>query len=141
MIRVSGRHDLNLALPESHPLTWVQPEYLDEDETILVGFGPDGRALAPTDDAAVAAALETAIRGLEIREVVGHDWTGDELSGGTWAMYRPGQLTGLLPIARLPEGRIAFAGADISRGWISFVDGGIESGLTAALTTRRTLEA
>ena len=55
-------------------------------------------------------------------------------------MYRPGQLIGLLPAARMPQGRIAFAGADISRGWISLVDGGIESGLTAASRTRQTLE-
>jgi hypothetical protein len=27
---------------------------------------------------------------------------GDELSLGTWAMYRPGQLTGMLPAARMP---------------------------------------
>jgi monoamine oxidase len=55
-------------------------------------------------------------------------------------MYRPGDLTGSLPAARRPEGRLAFAGSDIARGWISLVDGGIESGLTAALTTRQTLD-
>ena len=76
---------------------------------------------------------------MAVLEVIGHDWEGDEFSRGTWATYRPGQLTGLLPTARRPEGRLAFAGADISRGWISHVDGGIESGLTAALATRQTL--
>jgi monoamine oxidase len=140
MIRVRGRHDLNVALPESYPLTWVQPEFLDQDETIFLAFGPDGGALAPGDEAAVTAALDAAIPGMEVIEVIGHDWVGDELSRGTWAMYRPGQLTGLLPAARMPEGRIAFAGADISRGWISLGDGGIESGLTAAVTTCQTLE-
>jgi monoamine oxidase len=62
---------------------------------------------------------------MEVLEVIGHDRAGDELSRGTWAMYGPGQLTGMLPAARMPEGRITFAGADISRGWICFVDGGI----------------
>jgi monoamine oxidase len=141
MVRVRGRHDLNVALPESYPLTWLQPEYLDEDETIFVAFGLDGEALTPMDDAGVGAALDMAIPGLEVLEVIGHDWAGDDLSRGTWASYRPGQLTGLVPAARKPEGRVAFASSDISRGWISLVDGGIESGLTAALTTRRTLEA
>lgn len=140
MIRVRGRHDLNVVLPETHPFTWVQPEYLDEDETIFLAFGPDGEALSATDEIAVQAALDQAIPGLEVLEVIAHDWVGDELSRGTWAMFRPGQLTRLLPAARLSEGRAAFAGADISRGWISLVDGGIESGLTAALTTCRTLE-
>ena len=140
MIRVNGRHDLNVALPETNALTWVQPEYLDKNETIFVAFGPSGDALQPADEGAVAAALDAAIPGMEILEVIGHDWAGDDLSRGTWATYRPGQLTGLLPAARQPEGRVAFAGADVSRGWISLVDGGIESGLTAALTTRRTLD-
>jgi monoamine oxidase len=140
MIRVHGRHDLSVALPGSYPLTWVQPEYLDEDETIFLAFGPDGGALVPGDEAAVRAALDTAIPDMEVLEVIGHDWAGDGLSRGTWAMYRPGQLTGLLPAARMPEGRIVFAGADISRGWICFVDGAIESGLTAALRTCQMLE-
>jgi pseudooxynicotine dehydrogenase len=94
-------------------------------ETIFITFGPDGDALAPGDEAAVRAALDAAIPGMEVLEVIGHDRAGDELSRGTWAMYRPGQLTGMLPAARMPEGRITFAGADISRGWICFVDGGI----------------
>jgi monoamine oxidase len=140
MIRVRGRHDLNVALPESYPLMWLQPEFLCDGETIFVAFGPDGDTLAPGDEAAVKAAFDAAIPGLDILEVIGHDWAGDEFSRGTWAMYRPGQLTGLLPAVRRPEGRVAFAGSDISRGWISLVDGGIESGLTAALTTRQTLD-
>jgi monoamine oxidase len=115
MIRVSGRHDLNVALPESSPLTWLQPEFLDEDETIFLAFGSDGAALSPTDEAGVSAALGEAIPGLEVLEIIGHDWVADEFSRGTWAMYRPGQLTRLLPAARRREGRVAFAGADISR--------------------------
>jgi monoamine oxidase len=139
-IRVAGRHDVNVALPEPYPLMWIQPEYLDDDQTIFVAFGQDGSALPATDEPAVAAALDEALPGLEVLEVIGHDWVGDDLANGTWAMFRPGQLTRLVPAARAPERRVAFAGADISRGWISLVDGGIESGLTAAVTTRQTLD-
>lgn len=55
-------------------------------------------------------------------------------------MYRPGQLTGWVPAARTAEGRIAFGGADLARGWTGLVDGAIETGLTAAITTRRVLD-
>ena len=127
MIRVRGRHDLNVALPESYPLTWVRPSSSTRTRRSSSRSGPTA-APGTGDEAAVRAALDAAIPSMEVLEVIGHDWVGDELSRGTWAMYRPGQLTGLLPAARMPQGRIAFAGADISRGWISLVDGGIESG-------------
>lgn len=74
MIRVRGRHDLNVALPESYLLNWLQPEFLDESETIFLGFGPDGDALTPGDEATVGAALDSAIPGLEVLQVIGHDW-------------------------------------------------------------------
>ncbi|MGH2529427.1 MAG: flavin monoamine oxidase family protein [Actinomycetota bacterium] len=140
MIRVRGRHDLNVALPETYPLNWLQPDFLDEDETIFLGFGSDGNALTPGDDATVMAALDSAIPGLEVLQVIGHDWEHDEFSQGTWSMYRPGELTGLVPAGREAEGRIAFAGADLARGWLSLIDGAIETGLTAAITTRRVLD-
>lgn len=139
MIRVRGLQDMNVALPETYPLNWLQPDFLDEDETILLGWGPDGNALAPGDEAAVRTALDSAIPGLEVLQVIGHDWEHDEFSRGTWSMYRPGQLTGLVPAARKAEGRIAFAGADLAGGW-PMVDGAIESGLTAAITTRYVLD-
>ena len=140
IVRVRGRHDLNVALPESSLFTWIQPEFLDETETIFVALGPDGAVLSPTDDAAVRQAFDTAIPGLDILEVIGHDWEGDAFSRGTWSMYRPGQLTRSVPAARMPEGRLVFAGADLARGWTSMVDGAIESGLTAAIAVRRVLD-
>jgi hypothetical protein len=39
-------------------------QFLDDDETIFITFGPDGDALAPGDEAAVRAALEAAIPGM-----------------------------------------------------------------------------
>jgi monoamine oxidase len=33
-------------------------------------------------------------------------------------------------------GRVVFAGADYARGWCSFIDGAIESGMHAAKTLR-----
>ncbi len=140
IVRVRGRHDLSVALPELSLFTFIQLEYLSETETIFVAFGPDGAALSPTDDAAVRAAFELAIPGLDILEALGHDWEGDPFSRGTWSMYRPGQLTRSVPAARKPEGRLVFAGADLARGWTGMVDGAIESGLTAAIAVRQVLD-
>ena len=97
--------------------------------------------LSPTNNASVREAFESAIPGLDILEVIGHDWEGDAFSRGTWSMYRPGQLTRSVPAARMPEGQLVFAGADLARGWTGFVDGAIESGLTAAIAVRRVLHS
>ncbi len=111
IVRVRGRHDLSVALSESSLLTWIQFEYVSETETVFVAFGPDGAVLSPTNDAAVREAFESAIPGLDILEVIGHDWEGDPFSRGTWSMYRPGQLTRLVPAARMPEGRTRVRGS------------------------------
>jgi monoamine oxidase len=67
-------------------------------------------------------------------EVTGHDWCADEFARGTWSVFRPGQLTGALGALQAPHGRVVFAGADLANGWNGFLDGAIESGLTAART-------
>ena len=116
IVRVRGRHDLRVVLPESSLFTWIQVEYLSETETIFVAHGPDGAVLSPTNNAAIREAFESAIPGLDILEVIGHDWEGDAFSRGTWSMYRPGQLTRSVPAARMPEGRTRVRGSRSSTG-------------------------
>ena len=43
MIRVRGRHDLNVALPESYPLTWVSPSGSTTMRRSSSGSGPTAR--------------------------------------------------------------------------------------------------
>ena len=54
-------------------------------------------------------------------------------------MLRPGQLTGAIPELQRPEGRLLLAGADYANGWYGFIDGAIESGLSAAATVDKWL--
>ena len=68
----------------------------------------------------------------EIVEVGGHDWVSDPWARGMWCCFRPGQLTGSLRELQRPEGRLAFAGGDIADMWGGYIDGAIESGMTAA---------
>jgi monoamine oxidase len=46
-------------------------------------------------------------------------------------MYRPNQLSRYLRDLQQPDGRVLLAGSDVASGWNGFIDGAIESGLTA----------
>jgi len=118
--------------PESAPLNFVQAEYIDEDATTLVCFGPDASAIDVDDPEAAQAILDTLVPGLEVLEVAGHNWVDDEYSLSTWPMHYTGYLTHSLAELQRPEGRIHLAGSDFANGWGGFIDGAIESGLDAA---------
>jgi hypothetical protein len=61
------------------------------------------------------------------------DWSRDEFSRETWRVFRPGQLTRDAAEYRRAEGNLSLAAADVAAGaWNGFVDGAIESGLSAA---------
>ena len=84
----------------------------------------------------MAAELAQLLPQLDVVDVHGHDWTNDEFARGTWSMYRPGQLSRYLRDLQQPEGRVLLAGSDVASGWNGFIDGAIESGLTAARMAR-----
>ena len=114
------------------PLNFVQAEYNQDGDTILVAFGPDTARLDATDARQVQAALDLLAPDLDVLDVASHDWTSDPLSGETWPMHRPGFLTESLPGFQQPQGALLFAGSDFANGWGGFIDGAIESGLEAA---------
>jgi monoamine oxidase len=113
-------------------VTYMQPEYRIDGDTLLVGFGPDSELLDPGDEAAVLDAARRMYPDEELIAAHGHDWVADEFARGTWSMYRPGQLTRSLRELQEPEGRVLLAGSDVANGWNGFIDGAIESGLRAA---------
>lgn len=132
-IKVRGRQERFVALgPEDAPLNFVQAEYIDEDSTTLVCFGPDASAVDVDDPVAAQAILDALVPGLEVLEVAGHNWVDDELARSTWPMHYTGYLTQSLAELQRPEGRIRLAGSDFANGWGGFIDGAIESGLDAA---------
>ncbi|MDQ0865140.1 flavin monoamine oxidase family protein [Arthrobacter globiformis] len=113
-------------------LNFIQAEYDQDGNTILVAFGPDTARLDATDLRQVQAAVDLLAPDLEVLDVASHDWTRDPLSGETWPMHRPGFLTESLSSFQQPHGRLLFAGSDYANGWGGFIDGAIESGLEAA---------
>jgi monoamine oxidase len=121
------------AAPDRYPLSFVETFSSTPDGgTVVLGFGPSAADLAPSDPEAVARAIEDLLPGARVEEVGGHDWVRDPFAGETWATYRTGTSLRWLPELERPEGRIAFAGSDIARGWGSYMDGAIETGLRAS---------
>lgn len=139
-IKVKGKWDRFVAFGgEDWPLNFVQSEYFDEDSTTLVAFGPDGTAVSVEDTAAVQAILERLVPGIEVLEIAGHSWVEDEYAKSTWPMHYTGYLSKNLEEMQRPEGRIFLAGADYANGWGGFIDGAIESGLTASRNVHEAL--
>jgi monoamine oxidase len=120
------------AAPDRFPLSFVETVAPTPDGgSVVVGFGPSAAALSPDDPEPVARAIEDLLPGARVEEVGGHDWVRDPLAGETWASYGPGRSLRWLPELERREGRVAFAGGDFARGWGSYMDGAIETGLRA----------
>lgn len=139
-IKVKGCQERFVAMgPENAPLNFVQAEYIDADTTTLVCFGPDAAAVDVADTDAAQRILDALVPGLEVLEISGHNWVDDEHARSTWSMHYTGYLTESLAELQRPEGRIRIAGSDIANGWGGFIDGAIESGLSAARTVAQQL--
>jgi monoamine oxidase len=121
------------AAPDRFPLSFVETVAPTPDGgTVVVGFGPSAALLSPEDPEPVARAIEELLPGVRVEEVGGHDWVADPFAGETWATYGPGTSLRWIPELERREGRIAFAGGDFARGWGSYMDGAIETGLRAS---------
>lgn len=83
------------------------------------------------DAAQVERVLQKFAPGCRLLACEGHDWNSDPYAKGSYASY-PIEMFDLLPELRQPEGRFAFAGADIAEGFTMWMDGAFESGSTAA---------
>lgn len=59
-------------------------------------------------------------------------WQRDELAGGAYAVYGPGQLSRIRPLLRQPHGSIAFAGDHLGDDH-GYMEGAVASGKVAAL--------
>lgn len=132
-IRLRGERDPFVALGGADwPITFLQAEYHEGGDTLVVGFGPDATKIDLTDVAAVQEQVRRLVPDAEVVDVASHDWVADPLAGETWPMQRAGQLTASLAELQRPEGRLLLAGSDYASGWAGFIDGAIESGMRAA---------
>jgi monoamine oxidase len=129
---VANVPDLILGSGWGDPLNWISEQDGADGERLLVGIGCDASRLDPTDRDQVERAVQVFAPDAAVRACDGHDWTRDPYAKGTWAAYRPGQLSTLWPELATPEDRLYCAGSDVSSEWAGFMDGAIESGAAVA---------
>lgn len=135
-IKIAGHHSIMAYAPTGYPITFTRSEYfLDDDSTILVGFGPDHTKINLEDAAEVQELMRRWRPDLTVIGSTGHDWAADPWSGQTWATPRSGQFISGWSLFRGTDTRLRFAGADWAKGWNGVVvDGALESALTTART-------
>jgi monoamine oxidase len=140
-LHVRGRAEDVNAIRAGHPFGYLATETIDPDGTqMLIGFGRDAAACDAGDLRAVQRQLEEIIPGYEVMAATAHDWLGDELARGTWAIHRPGWYTRFHAEMQQPEGRVILAGSDLADGWAGFMDGAIESGVRVGREACRWIE-
>ncbi|OCA81642.1 amino acid oxidase [Bacillus sp. FJAT-27225] len=116
--------------PGWYPLNSVHLDRYVDDDSIVVGFGPDASILKPEDRASVEKALQLWLPDIEVVESTGHDWVNDQFSKETWPMLKLNQLTAYHQEWNTPENAVFLAGSTYATGWAGFIDGAIESGIT-----------
>ncbi|MFF0014985.1 flavin monoamine oxidase family protein [Streptomyces sp. NPDC005374] len=115
-----------------HPIVHLRKDLPREDGTTQVIAFSNDPGLAKADDSAIARAFTETLPlpGAEIVAVRAHDWVSDPHTLGGTSLLRPGHLRNLDAL-RAPEGRIAFATADISSTMPGY-DGAVQTGIKAA---------
>lgn len=116
------------AAGQDHPLVTVLYDKAVGDDSLFVGFGPDGLAFDPNSAEEVQEILRLWFPDLEVIEATGHSWVEDEFSKATYAMLKPNQLGDLRDAVDGQQGRILVTGSDYAQGWGGFIDGAIASG-------------
>lgn len=115
------------------PIRYLATDYVTERGSILVSFGMPTPGFDMLDREQVEEAVRVYAPEAEVLAVDAHDWNRDPYARGTWMVFRPGWLRTHADGLREPEGRVLFAGSDVSphlnAGWI---DGAIETGISAA---------
>jgi monoamine oxidase len=109
------------------PALWVRAQHFGATEAEVTGLTVHarGRSATDLDGLGPRAAGKRVIAAIEqIRpaakgtlEVAGlHSWGQDPFSAGDWAIFGPGQPTGLVPVMARPHGNLFFCGEHTATG-------------------------
>lgn len=133
-VKVTGEIEPFVAFGKADwPLNFFQSDVETPDgNTLVIAFGPDQSRINGSDTNAVTEVLHRLRPDLKVLAVETHDWVNDEFSQQTWPMHKPRFLSNYLGEMQKTDGRVVFSGTDFANGWSGFIDGAIESGLSAA---------
>lgn len=97
-----------------------------EGGDLYVGFAPEG-GIDVADHERLSDAVRIYVPEAEVTDAFEHNWTADPYAKGVWAVYRPGHFTRLHSELARPEGRLHFAGSDVSFGFQLWIEGAFET--------------
>ncbi len=98
--------------------------------------GDGGRALATMAEAERISLIESDVRAVHgiVAGSTGsfsRAWSNEPRYGGSYAVYRPGQVTAFWEVLRRPFGRIWLCGEHVAT-WTGYLEGAVESGQRVA---------
>jgi monoamine oxidase len=108
------------------------------DAGILIGYtgGDGGAQLAVLDESQRMAVIEASQREMYARLPASlggfsQAWSTVEFVGGSYAVFRPGEVTRYWEVLRRAHGRVHLAGEHTAT-WTGYLEGAVESGETVA---------
>ena len=84
----------------------------------------------------VARVLDAQLPGAELIDFYSHDYNKDPYSKGDWVSWKPGRVSRSHSQLAAPEGRLAFATADVAPKNLMLLEGAVESAHAAAHRTQ-----
>ncbi|GAB7003301.1 flavin monoamine oxidase family protein [Nocardioides sp. AN3] len=99
---------------------------------LIVGFSTQERPLDMLDRVDVEAAVRRFVPEAAVLKVDGHDWLADPYAKGTWCTPPAGLLSRYASALQATEGRLVFAGSDISHAFRGWMEGAVRTGALAA---------
>jgi monoamine oxidase len=138
--RNGARNPFVVAAPQSAGGAFViftEREFENGDQLMaMFGYASlegDDYSLDFKERESVERTLATLVPGAELVSYHSHDYNSDPFSKGDWVAWKPGRLSRSHSVLAAPEGRLAFATADIATKWFLWIEGAVESGHRAAL--------
>ena len=102
----------------------------------LASLEGDDYTFDVTERESVARTLEAMLPGAELIDFHSHDYNKDPYSKGDWVSWKPGRVSRSHSQLAEPEGRLAFATADIAPKNLMLLEGAVESAHAAAHRTQ-----
>jgi monoamine oxidase len=113
-------------------VNWLRRDrQLPEGGDLYAGLTGSGR-LDVDDHDSVRDAVRVFAPEANVTRTFEHDWLADPFAKGMYAVYRPGHFTRLHSDLSRPEGRLYFAGADVSFGRQPWMEGAFETAFQVA---------